>query len=368
MLMSAVANADSTDQLVNDVVHDYMQENDVPGVAVMIYTNGKPATYYFGMADRATKKPINKDTIFELGSVTKVMTTLMLAQDLDYARMKLNDPIKKYIPTLPDTFSHITVRSLATHTSGLPLNLPSEIKTRTAWENQYAVNWHPGSAPDESYQYSNVGIGLIGQALEKVAHANFNTLYRKNILKPLGMQPIALTVPAKLTMHYATGYRSNGTPAPREGEGLFPAAYGVKASAGDMQKFLSAAIGLPSTPTNIFYPMRMTQTPYVSVNGSAQGLGWQIHDLSGWGTTRSLMKGNDLLGLNAYPVSDVYGDPVFHGTELIDKTGTTAGFRAYIAVLPDKKSGIVMLANRTATDASIVKASREILFKLNGII
>ncbi len=73
--------------------------------------------------------------------------------------------------------------------------------------------------------------------------------------------------------YIAQGYNAEGKPVPAETLGLFPAAGDVKASASDMDKFLSAAIGLPQTPESIFYPMRMTQTPYLDVGDYAQGLG-----------------------------------------------------------------------------------------------
>jgi len=365
IISAPAAYADSPDEVVNHVMHEYMEKNNIPGAAVLLYTDGKPSSYYFGYADVAAKKPVTKNTIFELGSISKVMTTLLLAQDVDYAKIKLQEPITKYIPTLPDSFKALTMRSLATHTTSLPLFLPTDIKNRVDWEQKYAATWEPAYAPDTNYTYSNVGIGLIGQAIEAVAHESFDKIYRAKILAPLGMQPLGITVPAKLQPNVAQGYDANTEPAPPVSS-LFPAAGCLKASAEDMQKFLSASIGLPNTPDSIFYPIRMTQSAYLAVKGSAMGLGWVIHDMSS-ANLKILRNGDDGLGIQALPVEEVYPDPVFIGTNLIDKTGTTDGFRSYIAVLPSKKSGIVILANHHAKDKAIVVAAREILFKLNGI-
>jgi beta-lactamase class C len=366
MMVAVPAYAQSADEVVNNVMHEYMQKHEVPGMAVIVYTDGKPSAYYFGYADLETKKPITKDTIFELGSLTKLMTTLLLAQEVDFARMKLTDPVNKYIPTLPASFSTLTMRSLATHTSALPFKLPADVKTRVEWEENYAVNWKPASAPDKNYTYSNVGIGLIGQAIQTVTHESLDMLYRKKILLPLGMQPIGINVPEKLKVNYAKGYNIQGAPLGPDTLGLFPAAGDMKASAEDMGKFLSAAIGLPNTPEGIFYPMRMTQTAYLDVDGTAQGLAWQIHALTPE-TKKILLTGDDLLGLETLPVNAVFADPVFKGSDLIDKTGSTNGFRAYIAVMPNKKSGIVVLTNRNVPGSAFVLAAREILFKLNPI-
>jgi beta-lactamase class C len=365
LVVSSTVYADNTEKVVNDVMNAYMEKNDVPGAAVIVYKDGKPSAYYFGYADRETKKPVTKDTIFELGSITKLMTTLLMAQEVDFAKIKLDESVNKYIPTLPATFSNITMRSLATHTSGLPFKPPADIKTRAEWE-KYAAEWKPDHKVDADYIYSNLGIGLIGQALETVTHQNFNQLYRTKILAPLGMQPIALTVPQKLDVFYAKGYNVDGNAVPPETLGLFPAAGDMKASVEDMGKFLAASIGLPGTPESIFYPIRMTQTAYVAVGETDLGLAWQIHEIDSK-HIKSLLKASNELGLDIEKVSGVYAEPKFDGNQLIDKSGTTSGFKTYIAVIPSKKTGVVVLTNRRTNGNQVVAAGREILFKVNGI-
>lgn len=366
LLFAIAAHAESPDQVVNEVMQAYLQKHEVPGAAILLVVDGKAYSYYYGYADRETKKPVTKDTIFELGSLTKLMTTLLIAQDVDFAKIKLKDPINKYIPTLPASFGDVSVRSLATHTSGLPFKVPAEVTNRVEWE-KYAATLTPEDI-DSEYAYSNIGIGLLGQALETVSHQNFNQLFRGKILSPLGMQPIAFTVPKKLEPFYARGYNAEGLPQMPEKMGLFPAAGDAKASAGDMSKFLSAAIGLPSTPESIFYPMRMTQTPYVATAQFDQGLGWQIHELKSDKIKALLVDDNKVTEPVPLPVLGVYADPVFNGNALIDKTGATDGFRVYIAVIPNKRTGIVILTNKRILGSPIAKAGREILFKLNGIL
>lgn len=366
LCLSQIVYAAETDKVVNSVMQQYMQKYQVPGAAVIVYVDGKPSTYYFGVADKQSNKPVSKDTIFELGSLTKLMTAILLAQDVDFAKIKLKDPVNKYIPTLPASFGNISMRSLATHTSGLPFKPAGDIKTREQLE-QYAQTFKPDTAPDTKFQYSNFGIGLIGFALETVSHQNYNQLFRTKILTPLGMSPIAFSVPKKYKDFYAQGYDEKGAPAPRIGDNLFAAAGDMKASVSDMGKFLSAAIGLPQTPESIFYPMRMTQTPYLEVGDYAQGLGWQIHDTTPE-TVKVMLTGNDMEDiLKPVAVGEVFKDPIFNGANLIDKTGATDGFRTYIAVIPQKKTGIVILTNRRVLGSPIAVAGREILFKLNGL-
>lgn len=366
LLFSTTLYAATTDTVVNDVMQQYMQKNDVPGAAVIVYVDGKPSAYYFGVADKQSKKPVSQETIFELGSITKLMTSILLAQEVDFAKINLKLPINKYVPTLPAAFSGVTVRSLATHTSGLPFDVPATVKNRADWE-KFAATWKSANATDAQYEYSNVGMGLIGYALESVTHQDYNKLYRTKVLAPLNMQPIAFTVPAKLQANYAQGYDETGAPAAHVADGVFPAAYAMKASASDMSKFLSAAIGLPQTPQSIFYPVRMTQTAYLAAGDSAQGLGWQIHETTPE-NIKDMLKPEDITAANKpHPVAAVFKDPVFNGSDLIDKTGSTNGFSNYIAVLPNKKSGIVILTNRNVSGPELVLAARTILFNLNGM-
>lgn len=370
-LVVTTVYAQTPQQVVNDTMQKYLAAQGIPGAAVILYVDGKPEAFYYGVANLETKQPVSSQTIFELGSITKLMTTLLVAQEVDFAKIKLKEPITKYVPTLPASFSGMTVRQLATHTAGVPFYPPETVKNRADFE-KYAVTYQPNQASDKVYIYSNMSIGLLGYALEAITHQNYNQLYRTKILAPLGMQPIALNVPEKLKAFYAQGYDKDGKPAQRVNEteetDLFPAAGGMKASAGDMGKFLGAAMTLPGTPSSISYPMLMTETAYVEMNGVEQGLGWQIHEINSKEKINTLLAASDYIGLDTAPVTEVFAEPVYNGDELIDKTGATSGFRSYIAVIPNKKTGIVILANKKIEGNSLMMVAREILFKVNNLI
>lgn len=349
-----------TASIVKQAVSAMMQQQAIPGVAVELYVQGKPYAYYFGYANQTKKIPMSGNTIFELGSISKLMTSLLLAQEIDIAKMNLSDPITKYLPDLSQDYADISLQTLATHTSGLPFTVPKNITTVTGL-HQYLMHWSPDDAPGEQWLYSNFGIGMLGYAIESSTHRNFNQLYRRHILNPLGMQPIGINVPAALKKYYAQGYDQNGNQVPPMEPGVFPAAGAIKASAQDMQHFLRAAIGLIGTPDRIFYPMRMTQTVYVEIADKMQGLGWQIQPITPENKIKLLHTGEAILGPVA--VKDIVDKPTFNGDALIDKTGSTEGFRAYIAVIPNQKSGIVILVNKNVPNSVIVNTARDILFK-----
>ena len=348
--------------IVQRTISAFMQKNNIPGVAVEIYQNGKPYSYYFGYADRDKKTPVTKDTIFEVGSISKIMTSLLLAQEVDSATVGLNDPVTKHMSQLSDSLEDISLLNLATHTSGLPFNVPASVQTE-AELYQYLDKSGSQYTPNKQWSYSNLGIGMLGYTLQNVTHKTFDQLYRRHILLPLNMREIGSTVPKKWQRFYAQGYDKNGNPVNQMPASLFPAAGGLKLSADDMQRFLSAAIGLPGTSPRIFYPMRMTQTAYVKLPDEMQGLGWEIHPLANTSVYR-LLNAPEVMNLGPLPVAEMVDRPVYTGDALIDKTGATDGFRTYIALIPNKQAGVVILTNRYVSNGAIVNTGREILFKL----
>jgi len=361
----SIAWADETsDNEVKQVITRFMEANHIPGVAVEMYVNGQPHSYYFGMANEQKKIPVSANTIFEVGSLTKLMTSLVLAQEVDSAKIQLNQPVKKYLPQLSSDFDKVTFRDLVTHTAGLEFNLPDSIKTPTQLQ-KYLHKLTLKNQPGQQWVYSNVSMGLLGLALEKVTHKDINELYRRKIFAPLGMQTIGTIVPKNLQRFYAQGYDAQGKAIPASTLDLLPAAWCMKASAKDMQRFLSAAIGLPGTPERIFYPMRMSETAYVELANEMQGLGWRVNAITPEKVSSLLSETSMPMGPLA--VHDIYTKPMFDGDALIDKTGMTNGFRAYIALIPNKKSGIVILANRSVGGGDVVSVGRKILFSLNHI-
>lgn len=364
--LSCFAKPDqASEEVIKKTITALMKENNIPGVAVEIYADGVPSSYYFGYADRDRKKPVTKQTIFEIGSISKVLTSLLFAQAVDFEKVQFKTPVAKYLAAENSLFSHISLQDLATHTAGLPLTPSYPIKTRDDLD-KYLSNWSQGQANARAnWTYSNIGIALLGLAIqEESQEKDINNLYITQILKPLGMKPIALTVPKNLMRYYAQGYDVKGQAVEHVHMDLLAPAYGIKMSANDMQRFLGAAVGLETTPWSITFPMRLTQSTYVKLAGENQGLAWQIYPLSAK-TMPALLHGRASESLlSTKVVQEKLPNPIYNGNYLIDKTGMTNGFRAYIAVIPNKKIGIAILTNKGVPDDSVPNAARSILFKL----
>ena len=360
---------DHTTDIVNKIIPNWMKKNKISGAAVEVYCNGVPHSYYFGYTNLTTKKPVTAKTIFEIGSISKVFTTLLIAEEINAGKMQLDAPIAQYLPDVKAAnplVGRFTLQNLGSHTTGFPLMLPDNIKTHQELLN-YIANWKSVNPPNSQWVYSNVNIGLLGLALESVTHENINQLYKRLLLNPLGMTPLGVSVPTQLKSELAQGYDEEGNLMPHTGFWMLPAAAAVKATGNDMLLFLKASLSLPGTPLAIVSAMHLAQTPYVRTALIKQGLGWVIYSLDETNRNQLL---NPSKNSNIGPIPVVHLDKDkqnFDENALIEKTGGTSGFRSYIVFIPHQKSGVVILINHHLSDGELLKAGREILFNLNSV-
>jgi beta-lactamase class C len=372
LLFGSINSRADTDPgvIVNKTIQSFMKANRIPGVVVELYVDGKPYSYNFGYANVATKKPVTDDTIFEIGSVSKLFTTLLLALEVNAGMMKFNDPVSKYLPDtgrLNIPFDRITLKDLATHTSGLAFNAPHNIKSEDALM-RYLVRWRPRAPVGSQWAYSNFGMGVLGIAIERRARQSYEQLDRDKILVPLHMSPHCINVPLEAQQNLAQGYDGGGRPELYSPVDILLGAWAIKASGLDMLHFLSAAIGFSDTPPMIINAMRLTQSPSVVTKGMVQGLAWQVHRLDFFNKF-SFLHSSRTMHIGPFPAFHLpANEQVFHAGNLIDKTGSMDGFRSYIAVIPEKRSGIVILVNRGVSNGTMINVGRYILFKTSHII
>jgi len=177
----------------------------------------------YGDADREKKTPADADTIYRIGSITKMFTALMLEQLVEAGKVHLSDPVEKYFPEIkqvkgafPDA-PPITLIQLATHTSGLGRE-PDNMAVATAgpvseWEKTLIAalpHLRYELEPGTRYSYSNMGFAILGVALERAAGEPYTEYVPKHIFVPLGMTHSALEWNAQLATHLARGYDVTG--------------------------------------------------------------------------------------------------------------------------------------------------------------
>lgn len=354
--------ADTSDHYEKPVMKELtalMQQYQIPGAAVAIVDHGKTYIYVFGIANPVKKTPVTEMTLFELGSITKLFTALTFTL-MANEKTQPDDFFVKYYPALKynSYFQKITPENLLTHTSGLPFNLPENIKTADQAQN-YFLNWRPEKPIGTEWQYSNVGVGLLGIAMQNKTHRTLDQLYRQYIFSKLNMNSAGVMLGQVAQPKLAQGYTEEGKLAVHSSAEPFPAAWGVKADIKDMSHFLALAVGDSSFSATLLRAMEYTQTPRLQIDQMQQGLIWQIHSLQ----DKTLLQEPEKMNLGPIAAKWLAKDQqIFNADTLIDKTGATEGFRAYIAVIPSRQLGIVILLNKYISNGAIVNAGRKVLF------
>jgi serine-type D-Ala-D-Ala carboxypeptidase/endopeptidase len=317
-------------------VQELMQRHDYPGISIgLVFEDNIIYSRSFGVADRETKKPVTVDTLYQIGSLTKVFTATLIVEMRDKGIIRLDDPISKYLPgnvVLPkDPRGRpiITLKHLLTHTSGLPPDVvnPGREKDGEPWLGYSLRSLYAGLAKTKlefptgaRWGYSNLGFGLLGQALERATGKKYENLLKQNIFVPLKMNSSTITLDARSRQLLATPYRDDH---PRVKTrpwdlGALSSAGGITSSVADLSKFMTfqfRAGEINITPVSGSSLLEM-QTPqqFISEWRSANGLGWRIDR------------------------SDKVGNIVSHG-------GDVDGYASYFAFSPTHKIGVIVLTN-----------------------
>jgi serine-type D-Ala-D-Ala carboxypeptidase/endopeptidase len=307
------------------LLKEYVDDNGGVGASVGVIDNGEIQFFLYGKKTVEEDEPISKDTIFEIGSITKVFTTLALVNMVDQGVVQLDDPIDIYLPNIkiPElNGKKITLRYLASHISGLPRlpdnlnpinqNNPYEdytLENLYSYLNQHSLKKEPG----ESFEYSNTGMGLLGHILSIQSGKNYEELIKSLILEKLGMKNTTISLSPEMRKNFAHGhYLQKGVSSwdiP-----VLAGAGALRSNIQDMTQFLAVNMGFSeSRLVNLMKQCHEKQyeiSPEVSV-----GLGWIISH------------SND--------------------SKIIWHNGETGGFRSYIGFNPKTKKGVVILSNST---------------------
>ena len=199
----------------------------------------------------------NGDTIFEIGSATKVFTSLLLADMVQRGEVALNDPVAKFLPagvSVPERNGRqITLVDLATHTSGLP-RLPANLNPKDP-NNPYAdytpeqlyqflSSYQLPRDIGAQYEYSNLGGGLLGFALARRAGMSYEALVKSRICDPLGMKDTGITLTPEMKARFAVGHDQGLARVENWDLPTLAGAGALRSTANDLLAFVSANIGL----------------------------------------------------------------------------------------------------------------------------
>jgi beta-lactamase class C len=350
---------------VAQVIRPLMERYRIPGMAVGIVVKGQGYVFDYGVESIATGAPIEDDTLFEIGSISKSFTATLASYAQVSGKLGLSDMASKYLPSLRgSSFDKVSLLNLGTHTSGgLPLQIPNEI-TNNAQLMAYFQSWRPTYTPGTFRTYSNPSIGMLGMIAAKSMHEDFVELMERHLLPALGMGSTFLNVPSARTKHYAQGYTTNDVPVRMTPGVLGLEAYGIRTTAGDMLRFVKANIHMLDVDPKWQEAITATHTGYYRIGAMTQDLIWEQYHYPV--ELDQLLAGNsDKIILEANPATELDPPVAPRGDVLINKTGTTNGFAAYVAFVVDKRIGIVLLANKSYPIDARVAAAFEMLAHLD---
>lgn len=316
---------------VDKIVKPYLENEVAAGFAIGIIDGDKVTLLNYGHVTDEKSGPPDSNTVFEIGSITKVFTGILLADMIERKEVRLEDPVSKLlldtvkIPGKGDRA--ITLLDLTTHTAGLP-SLPDNMTPKDP-NNPYAdytvqqmydylskatLSREPGA----QYEYSNLGVGLLGHALARKAGMSYEELVMKRICEPLGMKETRITLTADMQKRMAKGHNADGDPAQTWDLPTFAGAGALRSTVNDMLRFVKANMGVTETPLQpVLKAAQVLRRPAVGQESIA--FGWHIRDKKIW----------------------------WHN-------GGTGGYHSFIGFNPERKQGVVILNNTFVPSLTVV--------------
>jgi beta-lactamase class C len=350
---------------VDTAIQPVMAKYGIPGMAVGLIVAGKPCVFNYGVASTESRHPVARDTLFELGSVTKTFTATLASYAQVNGYLSLSDKTGKYLPSLQKSkFGDVTLLNLGTHTpGGLPLQVPDSIRNNDQLMH-YFKEWRPTYALGTYRTYNNPGIGTLGLITAKSMGQDFTALMEERLFPALGMKSSYINVPSARMADYAQGYTKEDAPVRMTTGVLSSEAYSIKTTAADMTRFMEANMNLIGLDQKLQRAITDTHTGYFKAGVMTQDLIWEQYPYPV--ALKTLLEGNSsAMILNATPVTEMNPPQEPREDVWINKTGSTNGFGAYIAFVPQKRLGIVILANKNFPIDERVTAAYKILTSLD---
>lgn len=326
---------------IDALVRPLVESSGRVGVVVGIIDGDKKWVLGYGRRTLGKDIPPDADTVYEIGSVTKTFTAAALAIMSEKKQISLKDPVSKFLPKSVRVPSFrgqkITLEHLATQTSGLP-TIPDNLYDPrvSAPKNPYGLysaermygflgRRRLENAPGKKYEYSNLGVGLLGLALSRARGCSYESMVTSLICKPLGMNDTVITLSNDQRARLAPGYTLE-----KKGGGLtavpvsnwtfqdcFAGAGALRSTANDMLRYLAANLGSAETPLK--QTLQSTHKVRHKIDGTLSvGLAWHVLTLS----------------KDEPPI-------VWHN-------GGTGGYSSFVAFCKERKVGVVLLSNTTS--------------------
>jgi len=316
--------------VVQKEVEKHFTQNGSVSLTIGISTKGKKKIYSFVKPDSEFKKP-GETGIFEIGSITKTFTAIIVQNLIRQGKLKLSSPLNDFLPETsrlsPVNKKEILVRHLLSHTSGLPRMPANHLQTikdfRQPYKNYsmdhlmtFLSTFKPEKEPGSAYLYSNLGYALLGLIIEKVTGESYERALQRTVFKRLNMNRSFITGTEELKSGIVQGYMW-GQAVPPWHFGIVQAAGAIKSDIRDMLIYLDA--NMNAGPENSFSDLYQSHQPLFHDEATKMdvGRGWHI----------------------------VYFGEEGNKDQMVWHNGGTGGFRSFMGFVKSSKTGIVVLSN-----------------------
>ncbi|MGI9241036.1 MAG: serine hydrolase domain-containing protein, partial [Verrucomicrobiales bacterium] len=282
----------------------------VPGLVIcMVNADGRSYFSYGNLSQAPGSPPTDEMALYEIASVTKTFTGVLLAQMVVAGDVSLGDTVGSLMPVgsgMPGNGGDaITLEQLANHSSGLPSTPPNLPATITDFNNQFENygadllyefldSFTLPRAPGSGFEYSNAAVGLLGHILAQSQGTDYQTLLRERVLDPLGMSDTAIDLTAGQQIRRAPGHHGVVERPPFEMNSL-GAAGGLKSSAADLGNFLESNLGIGEDVLDGALPLSHQRSFNLPSGPYDLGLGWWL-----WDGGDLVQHGGDSFGSTAF--------------------------------------------------------------------
>lgn len=315
-------------------VNSLFKNQQEHAIVVGLYKEGRSAIRLCGVKSHESQTPVDANSVFQIGSISKVFTAYVLQKLVDEGTLAMDSTLKELLgsaTTLNDISANITLHQLVTHTSGLP-RIPESLMTlavERAGEAQVMVDPYTHVSPNEildylatandikspgKFDYSNYGMGLLSQVLEQHTGHSLEQLYSKHIFRPLKMQSSGIEFTPDAQALLVQGYSSDGEPVKVWSFDVLGGAGAAYSNTNDMLRFIETSLTPGTEAHQMLEKMRAPQS------SGKTGIGWMQPGFIG---------------------------KFFGNARYIWHNGQVGGYVSYLAINPIDKSGIVVMASRS---------------------
>ncbi|MFK7952835.1 MAG: serine hydrolase domain-containing protein [Ekhidna sp.] len=319
LTLPAQVNMDSIKQVFHEKIAKKMKKGKVIGASVAVVSSeGILWMDHFGYADEEAEKPVTKETLFGLGSVTKIFTGTSVMQLADQGKVDIDAPFKDYLASfnMRGDATGVTAKNIMTHHSGLPSDIFKGMFSNNPENYKVVVDYinkeYLAGKPNQIRAYSNPGYTLLGHMIAEVSGMEYDQYVTKNILEPIGMHSSAFNALDKASLTYDNKGEFQKDVLLRD----LPAG-GLFSSTNDMSKFLMAYMNRSEIllKETTYEQILQSQHPNNPLDFSKEfALGWSMSQKP-------------------------------YAGDIFSHTGTTLYFNAAMAFSPKADIGVIVLTN-----------------------